>query len=95
MGEEYDALDVFESGGCDFEEPPPNTRRKKPGFSLGAAAVCVGKNGFRVFTLGLGADGSCNDGTGGRSRKVLAFTNSCAWARMFGSSWLLFFRRVL
>jgi hypothetical protein len=97
MGEECDALDVLESCGCDLDElPPPNTRLKKPGLSLGVGAGdCDGNKAFRVLMLGLGADGSCNDGTGGRSRNVLALTNSCACALMFGSSALLFFRSVL
>jgi hypothetical protein len=97
MGEEYDALDVLERGGCDLDEPPPpNTRLKKPGFSLGAGAGdCAGKKPLRVLMLGLGAVESCIAGTGGRSRRVLALTNSCACALMFGSSALLFFRSVL
>jgi hypothetical protein len=96
-GEEYDALELLDSCGWLLDEPPPKTRLKNPGFSLGTAAgVCDGKRDLRVLILGLGADdGSCNDGTGGRSRRVLALTNSCAWALMLGSSWLLFLRSVL
>ena len=72
---------AFAGLGCgwDLEEPPPKTRLKNPGFSRGGAPwPCDGKGDFRVDTFGNGAEGSCNDGTGGRSRNVLALTNSCA-----------------
>lgn len=90
------ALEAFGVWGGAFEEPPPKTRRKNPGFSFGGATgACDGNWGLRVATVGDGAVGSWNEGTGGRSRNVLALTNSCACALIFCSGWLLFFRKVL
>ena len=80
--------DAFDRGGgfccCDwgFAEPPPKTRRKKPG--LEAAGGCGGNNGTLAATLDDGADESCQAGTGGSSRNLLALTNSSACARMLG-----------
>lgn len=91
--DELGPAEAADSCGVDLEEPPPNTRRKKPGF--GAAGAWGGNSGLREATDGDGAEGSCHDGTGGSSRKALALTNSWAWALMLGPGWLLFFRKVL
>jgi hypothetical protein len=76
----FEGWEVTAGCVCVFEEPPPNTRLKKPGLSLGAgAASWVPNNDFRVPTVGAGAVASWYTGTVGRSRSVLAaLTNSCA-----------------
>jgi hypothetical protein len=90
----FETFDGLDSCGVDLEEPPPKTRLKNPG--LGAAVVgCNGTCAARDATVGEGALASCHGGTGGKSRKVLALTNSCACALMLGPGWLLFFRKVL
>ena len=103
----FDSVEVFDGCACGFADPPPKTRRKKPGLELDeAAAVVVGvvvvaavvivapadavdrgcgeNNGLLVTTPGEGVSESCPEGTGGRSRNLLALTNSSACARMLG-----------
>ena len=86
MRDAFELAEEFDSCGVLFGRPPPKTRLKKPCFSLGGgtgegmAGACL-----RVATVGDGAGGSGYLGNAGRSRRLLAFTNSCAWRRMFGS----------
>jgi hypothetical protein len=73
----FETFEVVDTCGCDLEEPPPNTRLKNPGLGATGAAG-EGDGAPREATVGEGADGSCHEGTGGKSRNVLALTNSCA-----------------
>ena len=87
MRELLELAEELESWGELFGRPPPKTRLKKPCFSLGGGTgEGVAGAPFRVATVGDGAGGSGNRGKVGRSRRLLAFTNSCAWSRMFGSA---------